>query len=77
MSDLSDLITAIAVLVTASSSAFVLVFNTVRSGGKPEKAAKSAAEETARKVLDAVADGELSPEEIAEINRTIREEGES
>lgn len=74
MSELSDLLVAIAALVPAVASAFVLVWNTVRNGRKPEQVAKSAAEETAALVLDALVDGELSAEELDAIRRSRRDQ---
>jgi hypothetical protein len=71
VSDLADLLIGIAVLLGAASSAFVLVWNTVRSGHKPGQVAKSAAEESAAAFLDAIADGDLSPEELAQIRRSL------
>jgi uncharacterized membrane protein len=73
VSELRDLLIAISVLVPALASAFVLVWNTVRSGGrKPEQVARSAAEEAAATVLEAVADGELSEEDLDAIDRALR-----
>jgi hypothetical protein len=67
-----DLLVGAAAFVGALTSAFVLVWNTVRSGREPKQVAKSAAEETASAVLDAVEDGELSPEDVDAINRALR-----
>lgn len=70
MRDLSDLLIAISVLIPALASAFVLVWNTVRGG---RKVAKTAAEETAAAVLEALKDGNLSAEDMDAINRAIRD----
>lgn len=72
MGELGDLFVGAAALVGALASAFVLVWNTVRAGREPKQVAKSAAEETATAVLDAVADGELSPEDLEAINDALR-----
>jgi hypothetical protein len=69
--ELGDLLVGISVLVGSLASAFVLVWNTVRGRDKPEKVAKSAAEESAAAFLDAIADGDLTPEELAQIRRSL------
>jgi len=75
-----DLFIGLAALVTALSSAFALVWTTVRSGRKPEQVAKSAAEESAAAVVEALADGQLTPDEVEQIRQVLgkqREGGQS
>lgn len=76
MSDVKDLLVGIATLVGSLSAAFVLIWNTVVAPrrGNNEKVARKAATETADKLLDAVADGEITPEEIDEIKKSLRRE---
>jgi len=76
VSDLKDLLIGIATLVGSLSAAFVLIWNTVvgpRRGNNKEVARK-AATETAEKLLDAVADGEITPDEIDDIKNSLRRE---
>lgn len=77
MSDIKDLLVGLATLVGSLSAAFVLIWNTVvapRRGTTSETVARKAATETAEKLLDAVADGEITPEEIDEIKESLRRE---
>lgn len=76
MSDLKDLLVGVAILVGSLSSAFVLIWNTVVTPrrGNNKQVARKAATETAEKLLDAVADGEITQEEIADIQKSLREE---
>lgn len=69
MSELSDLLIGVSVLLGAASSAFALIWTTVRSGRKPEQVARSAADEVAAGFLRALADGELSADELTELQR--------
>jgi uncharacterized membrane protein len=72
VSGVRDLLIGIAVLVPALGSTFVLVWTTVVRRDKPEQVARSAAEETATAIVTALADGELSPEDVAAINKALR-----
>lgn len=75
MSDIKDLLVGISTLAGSLSAAFVLVWNTVvprRHSSK--KVARRASTETAELLLEAVADGEITPEEIADIRKSLREE---
>jgi hypothetical protein len=73
VSELRDLLIAISVAVPALASAFVLVWNTVRGAqSKPQQVAKSAAEETAAAIRDALADDDLSEEDVAAIHQALR-----
>lgn len=75
MSEIPDLLVALATLVGALSSAFVLVYTTIRrERGDNRKAANQAATETAAAVLDAVKDGEITADEIEGIQQTLRRE---
>lgn len=76
MGDVKDLLVGIATLVGSLSAAFVLIWNTVKGPRRNnnEKVARKAATETADKLLDAVADGEITPEEIDEIKKSLRRE---
>ena len=76
MSDIKDLLIGIAILTGSLSSAFVLVWNTVRGTrkGRNEQVARKAATETAEKILTAVADGEITPDEIDDIQTSLRRE---
>lgn len=76
MSDVKDLLVGLATLVGSLSAAFVLIWNTVVGPrkGRNEQVARKAATETAEQLLDAVADGEITPEEIDEIKKSLRRE---
>ena len=77
MSDIKDLLVGVATLVGSLSAAFVLIWNTVvanRRGGGNKDVARKAATETAEKLLDAVADGEITPDEISDIKKSLRRE---
>lgn len=76
MSGIRDLLVGIAILVGSLSSAFVVIWNTVVTPrrGNNKKVARKAATETAEKLLDAISDGEISPEEIADIQKSFRRE---
>lgn len=68
---MGDFFIGLAALITALSSGFVLIWNTVASGRKPKQVAKSAAEESAAAVVEALADGQLSPEEVEQIRQVL------
>ncbi len=68
---MGDLFIGLAALVTALSSGFALIWTTVRSGRKPEQVAKSAAEESAAAVVEALADNQLTPDEVEKIRRVL------
>lgn len=70
---MGELFIGLAALVGSLASAFVLVWNTVRAGRKPEQAAKSAAEQAAAALLQAVADGDLSREDIEQFRRALEQ----
>lgn len=75
VSDLSDLLVAIGSLVTALSGAFALVWTTVvrpRRGSK--KAAERAAGDAVAQLLAALADGDLTREEIEDLRGSLEEE---
>jgi uncharacterized membrane protein len=72
---LSDLLGAVSVLVPALGSTFVLVWTSVRKDRRPREVAKSAAEEAAAAVLAALADGDLSEEDVHAIQRALRRGG--
>lgn len=75
MSDVKDLLVGLATLVGSLSAAFVLIWNTVVGPRKGRnEVARKAATETAEQLLDAVADGEITPEEIDEIKKSLRRE---
>lgn len=71
MSAFSDAFVGITTGIGTLVSASVLVY---RTWFAPKKASKAAATETAEKLLEALADGELSAEELHEIQRDLREE---
>ncbi len=71
MSELPDLLVALAALVPALASAFVLVWTTVKRSTKPDDVARSAAESTAAAIAEALADGELTPDEVDTIRRAF------
>lgn len=73
---MGDLFIGLAALITALSSGFALIWTTVRSGRKPEKVAKSAAEESAAAIVDALADGKLTPAEIRKIREVLGKGGD-
>ncbi|HYQ69070.1 hypothetical protein [Actinophytocola sp.] len=72
MSDLADLITAIAALLGALTSAGVLVWAILRSDRKPERAAKAAADNAAAAIVEALADGQITPDEVNTIRGTLQ-----
>jgi predicted transcriptional regulator len=71
-----DLFIGLAALVTALSSGFALIWTTVRSGRKPEQVAKSAAEESAAAVVEALADGKVSAEEVEQLRQVLDKQRE-
>ena len=68
---MGELFIGLAALVGSLASAFVLVWNTVRGGRRPEQVAKSAAEESAAAVVEALADGQLTADEIEQIRQVL------
>lgn len=75
MSDFADLLVAITGLIGTLGGTFALVWNTVVRRREPAKeAAKQAAVGTAEKLLDAVADGEITAAELDELRRALKEE---
>ena len=76
MSDLSDLLVAIGTLVGSLGGTFVMVWTSVVQPRREQRAAaKKAASQVASRLLEALADGELSAEELAEIRGSLEEEG--
>jgi hypothetical protein len=75
VSGVSDLLIALSVLVPALGSTFVLVWTNVRKDRRPRQIAKSAAEEAAAAVLAALADGDLSEQDLDTIQRALRRGG--
>lgn len=72
MSDVSDLLVAIGTLVSALAGAFVLVWTSVVQPRRQERtAAKKAANTVASKLLEALADGEITREELDSIRDSI------
>jgi uncharacterized membrane protein len=67
--EVADLLVAIATLVGSLTSAYVIIRQNRRGSSKQ---ARQAAAEAADKLLDAVADGELDPEEISDIKNSLR-----
>lgn len=77
MSDLSDLLLALAAVIPAIGSTFVLVWTTVRHTRRPghvDEVARTAATSTAAALVEAMADGELSAEEADGIVRALKRE---
>ncbi|TKG58906.1 hypothetical protein [Prauserella endophytica] len=75
MGEVRDLLVAIGSFVGSLASAFVLVWTTVVKPHRDAKqAAKKAAKTTAEKLLAAVADGEITPEEVNDIRNSLEEE---
>lgn len=75
MSDLSDLLVAIGTLVGSLGGTFVMVWTSVVQPRREQRAAaKKAASQVASRLLEALADGELSAEELAEIRGSLEEE---
>ncbi len=75
MSDLSDLLVAIGTLVGSLGGTFVMVWSSVVQPRREQRAAaKKAASQVASRLLEALADGELSAEELAEIRGSLEEE---
>ena len=72
MGDVADLLIAISTVLGSLASAVVLVWTTVRSGRRPEQVAKQAADETATAVVEALADGQLSKEEVEAIRDALQ-----
>jgi hypothetical protein len=73
VSDFSDAVVAVTTGIGTLASTAVLVY---RTGFAPKRASKAAATETAEKLLEALADGDLSPEELHDIQRDLRKEEE-
>lgn len=71
VSDFSDAVVAITTGIGTLVSTSVLVY---RTWFAPKKASKAAATETAEKLLEALADGDLSAEELHDIQKDLREE---
>lgn len=71
MSDFSDAVVAITTGFGTLVSTSVLVY---RTWFAPKKASKAAATETAEKLLEALADGDLSAEELHDIQKDLRKE---
>ncbi|MFD5244990.1 hypothetical protein ACFWIW_10625 [Amycolatopsis sp. NPDC058340] len=71
MSDFSDLVVAIPTGISILASTSVLVYRTWIA---PKKAAKAAGTETAEKLLEALADGELDADELRDIQQSLRKE---
>jgi hypothetical protein len=75
VSDLSDLLVAIGTLVGSLGGTFVMVWTSVVQPRREQRAAaKKAASQVASRLLEALADGELSAEELAEIRGSLEEE---
>ncbi|WP_139794832.1 hypothetical protein [Saccharomonospora piscinae] len=75
MSDVSDLLVAIGTLVSTLAGAFVMVWTSVVQPRREQRAAaQRAASATAARILEALADGELSPEELEEIRGSLEQE---
>lgn len=75
MSGLSDLLVAIGTLVGSLGGTFVMVWTSVVQPRREQRAAaKKAASQVASRLLEALADGELSAEELAEIRGSLDEE---
>lgn len=70
MSAFSDAFVGITTGIGTLASATVLVYRTFFAS---KRVARKASIETAEKLLEAMADGEITPEEIAEIQRDLRE----
>ena len=69
MSDLATLLGAIASLVTALGGASAGIILALRTSRKERPAA---AEQAAELLLDAAADGEISPDELAQLRKQLR-----
>lgn len=70
MDDLAQLLTAIAGLVTAIAGAVALVITTVRTSRRERPAA---ARQLLARLAEAAKDGDITPEELAEIAGTDEE----
>jgi len=73
VSDFSDAVVAITTGIGTLASTAVLVY---RTWFAPKKASKQAATETAEKLLEALADGQLDPDELRDIQQNLRKEEE-
>ena len=69
MSDLATLLGAIASLVTALGGASAGIILALRTSRKERPAA---AEQAAELLLEAAADGEISPDELAQLRKQLR-----
>jgi hypothetical protein len=76
--DIKDLLVGVSILIGSLSSAFVLIWNTIRPArrGGNKQVARKASKETAIKLLEAVRDGDITPEEIDDIQASLRKEEE-
>lgn len=75
MSDVSDLLVAIGTLVSALAGAYVLVWTSVVQPRRRERTtAQKAASSVAARLLEALADGEITREELDSIRDSIDDE---
>ncbi|SES20821.1 hypothetical protein [Lentzea albida] len=69
MGDVATLLQAVGGLITAAAGAFVLVWTTVRSSKKERK---DAAERAIEKLAVASEDGDITPDELADVLKELR-----
>lgn len=75
MSDLPDLLVAIGTLVGSLGGTFVMVWTSVVQPRREQRAAaKKAASQVASRLLEALADGELTREELDDIRDSLENE---
>lgn len=78
MRDLADLLVAVSTLVGSLAGAIVLVWTSVVAPRREHKAAaKKAANTVAARLLEALADGEITRDELEGIRRSLDDEGEA
>ena len=69
MGEVADLLVAIATLVGSLTSAYVIIR---QSGRRSSTQARAAAKDAADKLLEALADGDVTTEEITDIKDSLR-----
>lgn len=74
MSELSDLLVAIGTLVSTVGGTVVLVWTSVVQPRRQRDTAQKAARTATTALLDALADGEITPAELSEIRKLSEEE---
>ncbi|MBK1785143.1 hypothetical protein [Prauserella cavernicola] len=74
MSEVADLVVAIGGLIGSMVSAYVLLRSHVDRKREPRRVAKRAASSSAAAFLDALADGQITPDEVEELRRALEDE---